>query len=111
MKPALVGALVLAACTPDETAPHLDGVTPTSARAGASISLVGDNFCGAAIDCVDVPAKFEFGLDPPMIQALVQSFASSSATIQVPPLAAGPTSILLTVEGRTSNALAFEVLP
>jgi hypothetical protein len=46
-----------------------------------------------------------------MVQARILAFADTMATIEIPVIAMpGATDILLTVDGRTSNPLAFEVL-
>ena len=103
--------VVIGACTADDGGPSLTDVTPASAAAGASVALTGERFCGTRADCVGVAAKVELGIDAPIVVAPVLAYAATSATIQVPMLAAaGATELVLTVDGRSSNALPFEVI-
>ena len=112
MKPAVLGlGLALGACA-DDGGPRLDEVTPASAQAGASVEITGRRFCGTAVTCLGVAAKVEIGLDPPVVQAMVFTYTDMTATIQIPSISMpGKTDIVLTVDGRSSNALDFEVLP
>jgi hypothetical protein len=85
--------------------------TPSSAGIGASVELAGERLCGEHADCVAVAAKVELGIDPPMVQARILAYADTMATIEIPVIAPpGDTDILVTVDGRTSNPLAFVVL-
>ena len=95
----------------DDGGPRLSSVSPASAGIGASVELRGDRFCGATANCADAGGHVELGITQPLVQAPVLDYADTSATIQIPALApSGTTSIVLTVDGRSSNALAFEVL-
>src|SRR5262249_32515250 len=107
----VVGALMVVACGTDSTAPHLDSVMPGQGRANQVVTLVGERLCGMTGDCLHAASVVQFGIEPPMVDALVQTYAATSATIVVPSLAVGTTQIVVTVEGRTSNALAFEIQP
>jgi hypothetical protein len=138
VKPAVLGlGLALGACA-DDGGPRLDDVTPASAGPGASVEITGRRFCGAAVArgqeidrwsersedhrllgprvplagaCLGVAAKIELGLNSPIV-AMVFTYSDSTATIQIPSIAMpGTTELVLTVDGRSSNALEFEVLP
>jgi hypothetical protein len=104
--------LVLAACAGDAAGPHLVSVTPAAAARAARVMIAGERLCGPTADCTHVGATVQLGLTLPMIDAAVESYAAASATIVVPNAAPiGATEIVVTVDGRSSNALAFEVLP
>jgi len=97
------------ACGASENGPHLSEVIPSISAPGSTIEIRGDHFCGARADCVNVPAKIELGIDSP-IEARVIAYADTSAMVEVPTTApTGTTEIVLTVDGRSSNALAFTV--
>lgn len=84
---------------------------PDRAGIGATVEIVGDRFCGSAADCSVVAAKLEIGVDAPIVQAQIASYADTIATFVVPTIASpGETDIVLTVNGRSSNALPFVVL-
>ena len=111
MKLALV-PLVFGACADDGAGPRLSDVTPARAVPGAAVELAGERFCGSTGECATVAAIVDLGLDPPLLRARVLAYAATSATIEIPALATpGLTSLVLTVDGRASNALDFEVLP
>ncbi len=110
-RPVLALGLALGACA-DDGGPRLDQVTPSTARPGASVELTGRRFCGETLSCLGIAAKVELGLDPPMIEAMVFAYSDNVATIQIPSFAPpGKTALVLTVDGRSSNSLDFEVLP
>jgi hypothetical protein len=112
VKLAVLGlGLALGACA-DDGGPRLDEVMPASAPPGSSVEIVGRRFCGETTSCLGVAAKVELGLEPPIVQAMVFAYSDSVATIQIPAVATpGKTAIVLTVDGRSSNTLDFEVLP
>ena len=106
----IVAGVAVAGCV-DDGGPRLSRVTPDRAGIGASVEIVGDRFCGSAADCTDVAAKLEIGIDSPIVQAPIASYTATSATFVVPTIASpGETDIVLTVNGRSSNALPFVVL-
>lgn len=109
--------VVFAACAPS-TGPTLDEVTPASGYRGAPVTLHGTGFCpDAATDadgnCDPLPSgAVDFGLAPPVWRALVIAWGPEAITVEVPTLVAvGATTVYVTVDGRTSNGLHFEVLP
>jgi hypothetical protein len=53
-----------------------------------------------------------FGLELPMARAMVLSWTETSIEVTVPDAAQlGATDVIVTVDGRSSNGGAFEVLP
>ncbi len=102
---------VCAACAADDGGPRLDAVSPAAASANAQVTVTGSRLCGASADCTHAAAMVELGLQPPMIQPIITTYTATSFSFVVPTTAAGRTSIEVTVEGRTSNALDFEILP
>jgi hypothetical protein len=106
----LVVVLALAGACTDDGGPRLDAVSPASASRGAMVTLTGTRFCGPA-GCAQAAGQIQIGLDQP-VRAQVVSFGPSAATIIVPQATpTGDTELVLEVAGRSSNALAFQVLP
>lgn len=105
-----------AACAPTD-GPSLATIAPAAARPGARVTVTGARLCGgtAAADgtCARLPSGgIDFSLTPPMYRAAVVSWSDQRVVVTVPAtVAIGPTSVYATVDGRTSNALDFEVLP
>lgn len=115
--PALIAASVaLGACAPID-GPRLDAIDPAAARRGATVTVTGRDLCGGTPTstgaCDPLPSgAVDFGLSSPMVRAPVVRWADESITVTVPSMVAiGGTSVYVTVDGRTSNALDFEVLP
>jgi hypothetical protein len=103
-------ALALAACT-TEPGPRLDSVTPAAAAHGATVTLSGDRLCGTSNDCMAVTSTLQVGLELPVIDAVITDFTTTSATIVIPEHApVGTTELVITINNRASNALAFEVI-
>lgn len=76
------------------------------------VTLTGRRLCGASGDCGRAGGAVDIGLDPPMVRAIVVSYADTRAQIVIPPAApVGATVLVVTVGERSSNALDFEVLP
>ena len=98
--------------------PTVDAVAPVAAARGADIVLTGAGFCGAgaitaARTCVDLPSgAVDVGLRASIVRAPVRSWGAETIVVTVPTQAAlGATAIYVTVDGRSSNAVDFEVLP
>lgn len=101
----------LAACT-DDGGPRLVAVTPPAARRNATVTVTGSRLCGARADCTTAAGEVALGLDPPMVRAVVVDYSDTTARIVIPQVAPlGGTALIVTVDERSSNALAFEVLP
>jgi len=110
-------SVVLAACQPGN-GPTIDGVVPAQATRGTMVTVHGDGFCGegrAAGDgsCATLPpGAVDFGLELPMARAMVVSWTEGAIEVTVPAAArVGETDVIVTVDGRSSNGGAFEVLP
>lgn len=110
-------ALSLAACQPTG-GPVIDRVEPARAARGATVTVRGEGFCGEGRAAADgscrtlPPGAVDFGLDLPMARAMVLSWADAAIGVTVPAAAVtGPTTVVVTVDGRSSNGAEFEVLP
>ncbi len=85
---------------------------------GATVTVRGAGFCGSEPvaetgECVTPPSgAVDLGLAPPMTRAPILSWSEASISVQVPGTAPlGPTALIVTVDGRSSNAATLEVLP
>ena len=88
--------------------PELGSVSPSAARRGATVTLHGTGLCEVPATCAGDVA---FGFEPP-VGAVVTRWTATELDVVVPQsIAIGPTEIIVTVVGRSSGALAFEVLP
>ncbi len=112
-----VAAIGLAACQP-AAGPMLDALEPAQGVRGVMVTVRGVGFCGAGAaaddgSCTSLPpGAVDFGLDLPMARARVVSWSAAAIDVTVPAAApTGMTDVIVTVDGRSSNALAFEVLP
>jgi hypothetical protein len=104
-------ALLVGGCT-DDRGPRLSSVAPEAARRGAMVTVTGTRLCGETGNCETAAGEFQIGLGVPVVHANVISLEDTSAVLEIPAIAeAGSTEIVLTVNERSSNALAFEVLP
>lgn len=73
--------------------------------------LVGERLCGDPPNCETAAGKIQLGLDLPATLATVIEYEEDRALIEIPSATEiGPTEIVVTVNDRTSNSLAFEVL-
>ncbi len=73
--------------------------------------LAGQRLCGESGNCETAAGKIQIGLDLPATLATVIDYTDVHAIIEIPSAAeSGPTEIVVTVNDRTSNAIAFEVL-
>ncbi|MBZ0235847.1 MAG: IPT/TIG domain-containing protein [Deltaproteobacteria bacterium] len=113
----VAAALGLAACQPG-SGPTIDRVVPAQGTRGAMVTVHGDGFCGEGRGAGDgtcttlPPGSVDFGLELPMARALVLSWGETAIAVTVPDAArVGATEVIVTVDGRSSNAGAFEVLP
>jgi hypothetical protein len=105
------------ACAPAE-GPVLDRIEPAAAARGATVRLDGERFCGpieptAEGGCSRPPSgAVDFGLNPPMARAPVIAWGDRAIEVEVPAAAAGGAlTVYVTVDGRSSNGVSFEVLP
>jgi hypothetical protein len=93
--------------------PVIASVTPASAPRGETVELAGERFCELADDsCAPFSGSVAFGLELPQIRAVPVSWAPQRIRLVVPQnVADGATVIVVTVDGRTSNAVEFTVAP
>lgn len=99
---------MLVGCT-DDRGPRLSSVEPAAAPPGARVTLTGERLCGG--DCETAAGEVQIGLSLPTTLAVVIEYDDTRAVIELPTaVPAGPTEILVTVNDRASNAIAFEVL-
>ena len=106
------GIIAISASCVDHSGPQLDAVTPAGAHRNANVVVTGARLCGAKADCDTAGGEIQLGLSPPTVRANVISYTDTAAEIMIPALAPlGATSIVVTVNEHSSNALAFEVLP
>jgi hypothetical protein len=103
--------VLLTSCA-DDRGPRLDTVTPEAGARGGMVVLAGQRLCGETGDCAHAGGAIQIGLDSPTVQADVIAYTDREATIAIPSITpVGRTELVLTVNERSSNALAFEVLP
>ena len=106
----LLGLGPLVACA-DDGGPRLLAVVPTAAPRNATVMLTGQRLCGGG-DCTTAAGEVQIGIEPPMVRAIVVSYADTTAEVVIPPVTPiGKTQLIVTVDERSSNALDFEVLP
>ncbi|HVV84244.1 MAG TPA: IPT/TIG domain-containing protein [Kofleriaceae bacterium] len=110
-------ALALAACSA-AGGPAIDRLEPATASRGDSVTVRGAGFCGPdrvadSGECTSPPSgAVDLGLSPPMTRATVLAWSDAAITVQVPGTAPlGPTALIVTVDGRSSNAATLEVTP
>ncbi|MBA2543097.1 MAG: hypothetical protein H0V17_25880 [Deltaproteobacteria bacterium] len=104
-------SLAIVGCT-DARGPRLESVSPEAAPRTTRVTITGERLCGTSGNCDTAGGEFQIGLGLPAIHANVIALDDDSATLEIPEIAeVGATEIVLTVNERSSNALAFEVLP
>jgi hypothetical protein len=107
----LLGLAAWAGCS-DDGGPRLDSVLPMAARREATVTITGRRLCGTRGDCAGAAGELQLGLDPPTVRAIVLSYSDTQAQVVIPAVTPiGATVLVVTVNERSSNALAFEVLP
>jgi hypothetical protein len=114
----LMTSLAVGAGACEATGPHVDGVEPGRGARGATVVVRGAGFCGegraqAGGGCDPLPpGSVVFGLDLPAARGRIERWADDEIAVTVPAAAAvGPTVVVVTVDGRSSNGGDFEVLP
>lgn len=87
-------------------------MSPAAAARSEMVVLTGSRLCGATPDCTTAAGAVQIGLGLPTVKATVVSYSDTSAQIVIPSVTpTGTTELVITVNERASNALAFEVLP
>ncbi|MBV8761756.1 MAG: IPT/TIG domain-containing protein [Deltaproteobacteria bacterium] len=97
-------ALLLVGCA-SSNGPHLTSVTPSQAPYGSTVTIAGERLCEG--DCMTAGGEITFG----DARATILSLTDTAASVSVPDGAViGKTTIVLTVNNTSSNALAFTVV-
>jgi hypothetical protein len=100
--------LLLGACAV-EHGPQLSSVTPPASRPGETVTIAGARLCDG--DCDTAGGSIVIGYDSPVV-AMILEYGDTTTTIRIPTITpSGATVLIATVNERSSNALAFEVLP
>lgn len=108
----------LVACGGGGSGPVIDSLSPTAAARGAQLEILGERFCGDDDDradaegaCTTPPNGFvNLGMDADVVRATVRAWKDESIIVEVPQAApVGPTLVIVTVNGVSSNAADFEV--
>lgn len=74
--------------------------------------VMGRRLCGAGGDCARAAGEVQLGIEPPVVRANVLSYSDTLVELAIPSVApVGPSSLIVIVNERSSNALDFEVLP
>lgn len=116
MRPRLARAIlvsVLTGCASD--GPVIDVISPSEAAPGALVTIEGSRFCGASRvleggGCETLPTgSVSFGIDP-QVFAEVTAWQDARIVAIVPVAAArGEVTVVVTVDGRSSNGVSFRV--
>jgi len=105
-----VVALALAGGCVDDGGPRMTALIPATATPGAVIEIDGERFCGPKGDCVNLAASIELDAQPSVIDLLPVTWSSNLVDAQI--AAGSPTGtfqLVMTVDGRSSNALSLVV--
>lgn len=97
-------------------APWIEAVDPPRGARGTTIVVRGDAFCGdepppggATCEAL-VSGAVNFGITFPAVRAQVQEWSDDAISVTVPEAAElGTTTVVVTVDGRSSNGREFEV--
>lgn len=114
----MLGVLGALGCEAAE-GPRIEAVAPAAARRGSAVVLSGEGFCGPREVRADGACQpnlpsghVDFGLEPPIARALVLTWRDAAIEVEVPgAVDTGATTVYVTVDGRSSNGVPFEVLP
>ena len=108
----VAAALALAGGCADDGGPRLTSITPVSPHQGDPVELAGTRFCGAHGDCTNIAATVMLGDSAPFFDAPAVMWSATLADVDIPLDApVGKTSLVMTVDDRSSNALEVEILP
>ena len=99
----------------DLDGPEIVGIRPTVGSPGDMVEIDGNRLCGQMSDvtegglCDPLPSAYvSFGIDP-QIDGQVVTWRNEYAEVFVPGGPLGSVQVVLTVDGRTSNGVWFEV--
>ncbi len=106
--------VVLCGCGADQ-GPRIEAIEPSTGQAGERVEITGARFCGddvvVAADnaCDPLPAGYvSFGIDP-QIDGMTVAWRDDRIEAIVPASATGTVQVVLTVDGRSSNGVWFEI--
>lgn len=111
----LLGGVALAACSAgdDVPMPAISAIMPDHAAAGVGVTVSGSYLCqNLRTDNGDVdPLACEHvgTVVFDVVPGLVMSYADTTVQVEVPGLAPGRFSVVVSVAGRTSNAVGFVI--
>ena len=107
-----VAVVLLAAGCAQNTGPHLASVTPSFVYNATTMNVTIDGERMCAGDCAHAAGEIALEYDDGVVlQLSIVSFADTSAQVAIPGGApTGTCSIVLTVNGSSSNALPFSVM-
>jgi hypothetical protein len=110
----LVAAAVLAGCGGGIEPPAIQVVAPSTAPRGAEVTIRGAGFCEPEAEggCAPFSGSVAFGIEIPQVRAVPVTWTEDTIRAPVPQsVDVGPTHIIVTVDGRSSNAADFTVAP
>jgi hypothetical protein len=105
-----VVALALAGGCVDDGGPRITSLSPSLAVPSQTVEIAGTRLCGPSGDCANVAATVELDAQPSAIDALVVSWTATLADVIVPSVPGGSYPVIVTVDGRSSNALTLVVM-
>ena len=94
----------------DEGGPYLSSAAPSRGRVGETVELSGSRLCGALDDCNAATGSVTFD-DSTAHLAPILSVNPGALRVVVPPMSPGMVRIIAVVDGESSNAVDFEVVP
>jgi hypothetical protein len=94
----------------DEGGPTLDSLSASVGQAGSTIELSGTRLCGALDDCSAATGSVTFD-DATAHAAPILGVTPTTLRVVVPPMSPGIKRVVAIVDGESSNALDFEVVP
>lgn len=104
----------LGACGDSGTGPEIESLMPSAASPGEVVEVLGKRFCGGDADddgaCASQPdGVVSFGADA-SLRGLVAAWSDTRISLTVPSTAPlGATLVVVTVDGVSSNEVAFDV--
>ncbi len=105
----IIATMATSGCI-DEGGPYLSSAAPSRGRAGDTVELSGSRLCGALDDCNAATGSVTFD-DSTAHLAPILSVNPGALRVVVPPMSPGMVRIIAVVDGESSNALDFEVVP
>lgn len=104
-----VGLAGMTGCI-DEGGPTLLSLSASAGQVGSTIELNGTRLCGALDDCSAATGSVTFD-DATAHAAPIVGVTPTLLRVVVPPMSPGVKRVVAIVDGESSNALDFEVVP